>query len=308
MQKTSQHSEEWKRYKDVYVPWTHYDAYRLNECKRVLDLRDLFRVLDKPVRRREFNISSLVVLVFFKIMFGLSYRGIASAAKDLGIYSLLEMKRAPCYKTIQNTLGYVDPCFLSQMNQLFLPSGTMLAGIDSSGMKTHRKGAWVVIRFRKPQRKRDFKKIHLFVDLISKKIIYCQMTKGTASDSKQVKKILGQCAWMKIEIILGDKGYDSREVFNEITSFGSEPGIKVRKNATTKSKGSPSRRKAVLAQKKDIGAWKTRMHATMRCVVECIFSGTKRRFGEHLFSVKERFRTLEMWLRTILWNIMIYPR
>ena len=308
MQKTSQNSEEWKRYKDVCVPWAKYDAYRLNECKRVLDLRNLFKGLDTPVHRREFMLSSLVVLVLFKIMFGLSYRGIASATKDLGIFSMMGLRRAPCYKTIQNTMGYVDQRFLSRMNQLLVPSRTMIAGIDSSGMKTHRKGAWVVIRFRKPQRKRDFKKIHLFVDLVSKKIIYCQMTKGTASDSKQVKKILQQCQWMKIEIILGDKGYDSRECFNEITAFGSIPGIKVRNNSTTKAKGSPSRRKAVLAQKKDMDAWKENIQATMRCVVECIFSGTKRRFGEHLFSINEKFRKVEMWLRTILWNIMIYPR
>ena len=39
-----------------------------------------------------------------------------------------------------------------------------------------------------------------------------------------------------------------------------------------------------------------------------IFSGTKRRFGEYLFSIKEKSRCVEMWLRTILWNVLIYPR
>lgn len=37
-------------------------------------------------------------------------------------------------------------------------------------------------------------------------------------------------------------------------------------------------------------------------------AGLKRRFGEYLFSIKEGFRTIEKWLRTILWNVMIYPR
>lgn len=37
-------------------------------------------------------------------------------------------------------------------------------------------------------------------------------------------------------------------------------------------------------------------------------AGFKRRFGEYLFSIKEGFRTIEKWLRTILWNVMIYPR
>jgi len=38
MQKTSQNNEKWKRYKEVSVPWAEYDAYRLGECGRILDL------------------------------------------------------------------------------------------------------------------------------------------------------------------------------------------------------------------------------------------------------------------------------
>ncbi|MCD6468512.1 MAG: hypothetical protein J7L32_04285, partial [Thermoplasmata archaeon] len=121
-------------------------------------------------------------LLLFKILFGVSYRTIASATNDLKIYQALDMKRAPCYKTIQNTMQYLNEWFLSKINRLLVPSNIAFGGIDSTGMKTHQKGAWVVIRFRKPQRKRDFKKIHIFVDLVSKKIIYCIMTRGTASD------------------------------------------------------------------------------------------------------------------------------
>jgi len=54
--------------------------------------------------------------------------------------------------------------------------------------------------------------------------------------------------------------------------------------------------------------WKEKVQATMRCVVESIFSGIKRRFGEYLFSIKEKYRRVEMWFRTILWNVLIYPR
>ena len=42
--------------------------------------------------------------------------------------------------------------------------------------------------------------------------------------------------WIKIEIILGDTGYDTRECFDEIDEFGAIPGIKVRKNSSTLSK------------------------------------------------------------------------
>ena len=308
MHRASQKKNEWKRYKDVCVPWAQYDRYRLGECKRILDLRALFGGLDRPVHRREFKLSHLTVLLLLKIVFGISYRTLASATRDLKLYQVLGMKRAPCYKTIQNTLQHLQEDFLLEINRMLIPTATLLGGIDSSGMKIHRKGAWVVIRFHRSHRRQDFKKVHLFVDLVSKKILQCVVTPGRNSDSKQVKQLLRSCQWMRVDIILGDGGYDTRECFQEITGHGAVPGIPVRKNATTKSRGCPSRRRAVLAQRRDYENWKAQVQYRMRCVVESIFSGMKRRFGEYLFSLRERYRRVEMWLRSILWNVLIYPR
>lgn len=308
MQKTSSKNVGWRRYKEVSVPWAVYDAHRVNECKHILDLQALLTGLDRPVQRREFKISGLTVLLLLKILFGVSYRTIASACKDLEIYRLLNMKRAPCYKTIQNTIRYLDESFFMKMNTQFHKSTVKLAGVDSSGLKTHRKGVWIQVRFQRFSRKHDFKKVHIFVDLQSKKILHCVMTKGNSHDAKQLTHMLKQMKWMKFEIILGDKGYDSRECFNAIKKQGGIPGIPVRMNATTHSRGSPSRRRAVISQRKDYDDWKKQVHFTMRCIVECIFSGLKRRFGEYLFSITEKNRRVEMWLRTILWNVLIYPR
>ena len=58
MQRASQENTEWKRHKEVTVPWATYDAHRLNECKRVIDLRKAFVELDQPVQRREFQTLS----------------------------------------------------------------------------------------------------------------------------------------------------------------------------------------------------------------------------------------------------------
>ena len=308
MHRTYHTNREWNRYKEVRVPWIQYDRFRLTECKRVLDLHQLFQGLDHPVQRREFKLSRLTVLLLFKILFGIGYRGIASAVKDLHIYQLLGMKRAPCYKTIQNTLQYLTEDVLRKINRVFIPRRTRVAGLDSSGMKTHRRGAWVVLRFRHRYQKRDFKKVHLFVDLISKKILWCTLTPGTSSDSTQVKQLLQGCQWIRIDIILGDGGYDTRNCFQDITQQGAVPGIPVRKNATTKSRGCPSRRRAVRAQQKNYEEWKKQVDYRMRCVIESIFSGMKRRFGEYFFSLRERYRQVEMWLRSILWNVLIYPR
>jgi Transposase DDE domain len=308
MQRASQENREWNRHKEITVPWATYDAYRLGECKRVIDLREAFVGLDRSVQRREFHLSQLTVLLLLKLMFDISYRTLASAVNDLSIYQALGMKRAPCYKTIQNTMHYLTECVLMEINQGLIPQVITLGGLDSSGMKTHRRGAWIVLRFHLPQHRRDFKKIHLFVDLISKKILYCLVTDGRASDVKQVKKLLKGCRWTRVDIILADGGYDSRECFNAIAHVGATPGIPVRWNATTRNRWCISRKKAVCTQQQDYSQWNEQVHYRMRCVIESIFSGLKRRFGEHLFSINEQFRRTEMWLRTILWNVLIYPR
>jgi len=308
MHRASLKKVEWRRYKEVSVPWAHYDACRLSECKRILDLRKLFVELDMPVQRREFKLSNLVVLLLLKTMFGIPYRTLASATKDLKIYQILGLKRAPCYKTIQNTMGYLDEKLLIKINKLLVPNCVTLTGVDSSGFKTNRKGAWVQIILKRPARRLDFKKIHIFVDLESKKILYSLLTKGKTYDAPHLRKILKRCSWVKFEIILGDGAYDSRGCFNEIAKHKAVPGIPVRKNASRLSLGSPTRRKAVIEQQNNYQNWKEKVNYSMRCVVESIFSGAKRRFGEYLFSVKDRFRKFEMWLRTILWNVMIYPR
>ena len=108
MQKTSQKKDKWERHKEVSINWRHYDESRLSECKRILDPTRMFHGLNKPVQRREFKLSHLTVLLLFKILFDLSYKGIANATKDLKIYQTLGMKRAPCYQTIQNTMAYPD--------------------------------------------------------------------------------------------------------------------------------------------------------------------------------------------------------
>ncbi|MCK4366694.1 MAG: transposase [Thermoplasmata archaeon] len=154
--------------------------------------------MDRPVRRREFRVSSLAVLLLFKILFNLSYRTIASANKDLGMYKALGMKRAPCYKTIQNTMRHLTARGLERVSRRLPPESTELASVDASGMKTTRRGAWVIVRFRRRERWRDFKKVHIFVDLVSKKIIHCLVTKGTSSDHPQLRRILRRCRWSVI--------------------------------------------------------------------------------------------------------------
>ncbi|MBE3120724.1 MAG: hypothetical protein IMZ43_01320 [Thermoplasmata archaeon] len=52
-----------ERQKKVSINLKHYDESRLSECKRILDLSNVFHELDKPVQRKEFKLSHLTILL-----------------------------------------------------------------------------------------------------------------------------------------------------------------------------------------------------------------------------------------------------
>jgi transposase len=308
MIRTSQKGYEWKRYKNVSVPWSEYDRHYQDSCENVIALGAEFKVLDKPMPGREFPLSKLVVLLLIKGMYGISYRSLASMTRGFGLDKILGLKRAPSYKTLQRTMSYLSIPILELANKPLVPEVVSLAGVDASGLRTTRKGGWMVIRFGHKQRKREYKKLHILVDLRTKKILHCKLTDGTKPDHTQLPILFDRSEWIKFEIVLADKGYDMRACFNSITDHDAIPGIPVRKNASPRAHGCPSRRKAVLAQQKDFNAWKQEVEYTMRAIVEGIFSGMKRRMGETLASIKNEFREIEAWIKTLLWNVTIYPR
>jgi hypothetical protein len=57
---------------------------------------------------------------------------------------------------------------------------------------------------------------------------------------------------------IGDGAYDSRVKFNYLDDHGIESVIKVRRNSSTRSRGSPTRRRAALEQLEDLEGWRRR--------------------------------------------------
>jgi hypothetical protein len=107
----------------------------------------------------------------------------------------------------------------------------------------------------------------------------------------------------KIEKAYGDSAYDSRKNFNILKEKGIEPAIKLRKNARTRSRGSPLRREeAVLTKKLGLEGWKELKDYGQRWIVEIIFSSFKRVLGEALHSKKFVSQKAEASLKVMLYN------
>jgi len=104
--------------------------------------------------------------------------------------------------------------------------------------------------------------------------------------------------------VYGDRAYDNkRNNFNLLDKINAEPAIKIRKNASARSKGCPLRRDEVLLIRKlGYDGWKVLKDAGRRWIAEIVFSAIKRVFGEDLLSKKFSAQKIEAGLKIMLYN------
>lgn len=94
----------------------------------------------------------------------------------------------------------------------------------------------------------------------------------------------------RITKVLLDGYHDCRATFNLCDKYGIETAIRIRKNANTRARGSPRRKREVRLYK-NLGhkKWvKTKGYGMRWVGSEGIFSGSKRIFGEHVSATKKR--------------------
>lgn len=139
--------------------------------------------------------------------------------------------------------------------------------VDSTGIKVTNHGEWLREKWKIH---RGWLKVHLAVDIRTKKILGIEITDERVSDSKMFPSLIEQAEKKaKIEKILADGAYDTRDNFNLLEEKGIESGIKIRKNANPRARGSPYRKKCVRELKEiGYGKWKERHDYGKRWAVE----------------------------------------
>ena len=117
------------------------------------------------------------------------------------------------------------------------PGRRVVASVDSTGLKVGNYGEWMRHKWKK---RRGFVKLHIMVDIETKRILSFEVTDESTSDSRAFPSLLKQAASKaQIEEVLGDGGYDARSCFNGCAKLGAKPLFRVRKNAPNQGEGIP---------------------------------------------------------------------
>jgi hypothetical protein len=159
--------------------------------------------------------------------------------------------------------------------------------------------------------KKAYLKIHIVVNIKSKKILSIKVMDEHVHDSKAlpilVNDVIKSDNITAIGKLFADGAYDGNEIFRCLMDNGIFlPCIKVRKNSRVRwKKGDLLRNLSVLAKRNDLQKWKDIESYGKRWIIETIFSCLKRRFGEYVYSVKLKNTIQEMMLKASLYNKML---
>jgi transposase len=170
--------------------------------------------------------------------------------------------------------------------------------VDSTGIKVTNRGEWIRDKW---QRKRGFVKIHVAVDVKTKKILSMRVTKQNVSDSRMLKPLV-RTVHCNVDRVIADGAYDSKTNFRFLNKEGIEPVIKVRKTSSFKARGCMPRKLVVVEQLQDVKRWKRRHGYGMRWIAESAFSSMKRMFGEYVSSVRWKNIVNELLVKASIYN------
>lgn len=183
----------------------------------------------------------------------------------------------------------------------------IVIAVDSTGIKVTNRGEWILDEWKNKRIRKGFIKIHVAVDIKTKKIVSMSITKEDVHDGKMLKELVDDVSKRyNIKKVMADGGYDSKNNFRHLEEMKIIPAIKVRRNSSVKNNAKCVPRKlSVIQQLKDLKRWKKRHGHGMRWMAETAFSSIKRTFGEYVSSVKWNSIENELMLKASIYNLFM---
>ncbi len=279
--------------------WNHYNE-KLVRRGEILISEDVFKNWDKELskmnhnkegRRFLFPESFMKLVGYARAYFGLPYRQTEGLLRTYGD----TIPHVPDYTAIHKRVNRLDIRVDPKLG-----NGDIVIAIDSTGIKVANRGEWMRDKWKK---RRGFLKIHVGVDVSSKKILSLKITDERSHDAQHLPSLVVQASSHgRVVKVLGDAAYDSKNNFSYTYNNDIIPGIKVRKNSSFKSGGCYPRKVSVISQLTNYQYWKDSVSYGSRWIVESVFSVLKRIFGEHVMAHKRQNMIQELQLKASLYN------
>jgi hypothetical protein len=244
--------------------------------------------------------SLIEFLAFPRYFFRLPFRQEEGFVEALA--KLLPELGVPDYTTIYRRINQLAPKFERSLREL---GDDVVIAIDASGIKVTNRGEWRR-QLWGDKSKRGYLKIHVAVDTKTKQILAMEVTDERTGDSKMFKPLVERASEQtNVKLALADPAYDSRENFNFLEAKGIELGIKIKRGASGKARGSWARRRVAREFMKDEEKWKRKVGYGRRWAAEGAFSNLKRTFGEFVAAHKFENMTKEMTLKAFCYNLLM---
>ena len=267
---------KWIRPKGYYC---RYERERRGEDKRIRTranapltlLNDIYEPRSATEKRMILYLACLVDKEFR----GHSYRSHVSYIEPhQGLLHMYGLKRVPSKSCLHHAAVVLAGCAKIQ------GIVGMLAGDAARGSLLGDSSVFSIMQYEDWQdaksgiiSRRRFVKLHVLADARGKKIVSCEVTKGTAHDSPWLRWIFARVPG-GAECVMLDAAYDVYENYRAIRYSGRRPVIDPRKDHTLK--GYNPRAEMIRWQEKNPEEFEKAYHR--RSIVESMFSSFKFRF------------------------------
>lgn len=244
----------------------------------------------------EYADTFMTLLAYIRYLFNLPYRQTEGFVRALSSYT--RSSKAPDYSIISRRINALKINIMPRRSK-----GKVAIVVDSTGIKVTNRGDWLRKNRRK---KKGYLKIHFAIDPKTKQVVSMDVTREYVHEGTRLKELVKKAknASVKIDKVIADGAYDTRDNFRFLSNNHIEPAIKVRKTASLHARGCYARKIVTVKQFQDFKTWKDSVSYGSRWIVESVFSSMKRTFGEYVRAKKFPNMVREMVIKTSLYNML----
>lgn len=289
--------------------------------------RETLKLYAGKFSRKDFTLPQLFSCLILREMFGQSFRGIEAILRDADWCQRLGMVRVPDHSTLCRAFKFIlNTTRIGQMLDL-IPQANGLEGklgktlaIDSTLCETHHRSKHYErrCRHRSTDRKRSANarrsrsakrtpKLAIGIDTRTHLILSAKSKTGMGSDAPDFHDALYN-AWRRhdVKTVLADAGYDS-EANHRLARLDMNVRSIIPTGVGRRTTKPASGRYRRLMQRTLQGSQKGKPYG-QRAQAECVMSMLKRNLGDALKARTTQGRKMELLLKVITHNMMIFRR